>query len=400
MRTTRLTLFFCLSSALAATLACSTLTPGATPSAPPLTAVPVITSAPTDAPPTDLPPTEALPPPTEAVPPTDAAPAAAIRLVVAAPDGAVHLADLDGQSSSIGEMQEPLYVYHPALNRDPSVPWRAFNVSSAGVFPLDVVQNVFQGFAAYVGPAAPQGRLAWDSYSIDDSGQVVGQIYVSSPDGSDARVAYAETNQMIALRVWRWAADGQRLYFSKEPLGLGGYILFTGVTNVWALNVADGSVAEVVPAGSGAVCIDDLAPDESLVAHHCTDGQAGVYAPGQALVAAIAPPPEAPELRVGDVRLSPDGSRVAFALALGNPEAEQGWAAVSDGLGGTAHLIAKADAPGYFLVAGWLDADTVLLQSVGANPGVYRAAADGSAPAQRLADGALLGVIDNLAGQP
>ncbi len=46
------------------------------------------------------------------------------------------------------------------------------------------------------------------------------------------------------------------------------------------------------------------------------------------------------------------------------------------------------------------DADTLLLQSVGAHPGVYRAPADGSTPAQRLGDGLLLGVIDNVAGQP
>lgn|GEM_PF-4159951 len=72
---------------------------------------------------------------------------------------------------------------------------------------------------------------------------------------------------------------------------------------------------------------------------------------------------------------------------------------VSDGGGTTSHLVATADPGEYFHVVQWLDADTLLLQSVGAVPGVYRAAADGSG-AVRLGDGTLLGVIDNLAGQP
>ena len=117
-------------------------------------------------------------------------------------------------------------------------------------------------------------------------------------------------------------------------------------------------------------------------------------------VASIQVPPEAESLLVGDVRFSPDASRVAFALALGVPDAEQGWAAVSDGLGTTAHLIATADAGTLFHVMAWLDGDTVVLQGLGTNPGVYLAKADGSVPAQRVGDGYFLGVIDNVAGQP
>ena len=66
---------------------------------------------------------------------------------------------------------------------------------------------------------------------------------------------------------------------------------------------------------------------------------------------------------VGSVRFNPDQTRVAFALAKGNPDAEQGWVAVSDSLSGPSKLIAT-DKPGrYFTVASWLNADTLLLQS-------------------------------------
>jgi hypothetical protein len=400
MLTSQSRLIGLVSTALAASaLACSTLTPGSGPTAAPLaTNTPVLQIATaTTVPATDM------PAPTD-VPATDVAPTAApapgLRLVVAAADASAFLVDLQGQVSPITEMQEPLYVLSSALNLDLGAPLAAYNVSSAGVFKLDVVQNVFQGFAAYVGPAAPNGLLAWDSYSIDpNGGGVTSQIHLSSPDGSDQRVVLEET-AATALRVWRWAADGQRLYFSREPLGLGGYIPFGGITNIWVLNLADNTTREIAPAGSGIICIDDLSADETLVAHHCADGTASVYSPGQGAVAAIPAPPEAERLLVGDVRLSPDLSRVAFAFALGVPDAEQGWVAVSDGLGSTAHLAAKANAGEFFHVVQWLDADTLLLQSSGNNPGVYRAVADGSSPAVRLADGTLLGVIDNVAGQP
>ncbi len=375
-----------------AALACSPVTPAATPT--PVeqgeTPVPAAATA-TSGPPTDTP----LP-----IPPT-AGPATDLRLVIAAPDHTAYLADLNGNTYPTTDAQEALYVFTTAFNTNLGEAGHAYNVSSAGVFQLDVAQDVFQGFAAYVGPAAPNGLLAWDSYSLDENSPgVLGQIHVSSPDGGDQRVAYEETNQQSALRVWRWAADGQHLFFSKEPLGLGGYIPFDGITNIWLLDLSDGSVQKLASVLSGLICIDDLSANWIIMAHHCTAGLASVEALGQGPLAAVAPPPEAAAAGlIGDVRLSPDEIYVAFALALGSPEAEQGWVAVSDGGGQTAHLVATSDPGEYFHVVQWLDAHTLLLQSVGAVPGVYRAAADGSG-AVRLGDGWLLGVIDNLPGQP
>ena len=388
-----------------AALACNSLgSTGPTEAPVPTVADTFTVEAPTAVVATDTPPTEAVPTeaPTEAAPtelPATAAPNPNLRLVVGKPDGTAYLLDAQGNFSTISEMQEPFYVFTHDLSDDFTQPTRAYNISSAGVFPLDVVQNVNQGFAAYVGPAAPNGLFAWDSYSVDNSGQVVAQIHLSSPDGSDQRVAYEETTLMQAIKVWRWAADGQTLYFSKEPIGLGGYIPYFGLSNIYALNVADGSVREVY-LGANVGCVEDLTPDETLVAHSCDRGFVTIETAEHAPVASIQVPPEAESLLVGDVRFSPDASRVAFALALGVPDAEQGWAAVSDGLGTTAHLIATADAGTLFHVMAWLDGDTVVLQGLGTNPGVYLAKADGSVPAQRVGDGYFLGVIDNVAGQP
>jgi len=62
-------------------------------------------------------------------------------------------------------------------------------------------------------------------------------------------------------------------------------------------------------------------------------------------------------------RCSPDGSRLAYALARNDPNDEQGWVAVSDGLNGTSKLVATSPAKDYFEVSAWLDAATIVLQS-------------------------------------
>jgi tricorn protease-like protein len=66
---------------------------------------------------------------------------------------------------------------------------------------------------------------------------------------------------------------------------------------------------------------------------------------------------------VGSARFSPDLTRVAFALAKRDPENEQGWVAVSEGLSGGSKLIVTSQPGEYFTIAGWLNTDTLLLQS-------------------------------------
>ena len=107
----------------------------------------------------------------------------------------------------------------------------------------------------------------------------------------------------------------------------------------------------------------------------------------------IQPPPEVTEFgQLGDARFSPDGSRVAFGLARGTPDAEQGWVAVSQGMSGLARLVVTSPANEYFSVWGWLDDQTLILQSRGATPGLWLVGADGS-DLRRVADGTLLGVV-------
>ena len=54
---------------------------------------------------------------------------------------------------------------------------------------------------------------------------------------------------------------------------------------------------------------------------------------------------------------------MAFALAKHDPDAEQGWVTVSDSLSGGSKLVVTGKPGEYFTVVGWLNADTLLLQT-------------------------------------
>ncbi len=312
--------------------------------------------------------------------------------LLAAPDKSVGFVGLDGQPRPLSDAAETRFVAAD-LSTDSRGELRAYVVGPQGAEQLAFVESISQGFAAYQ-PSNATGFLAWDNWANNaETGQVDSQIFVSSLDGSQAHAALKDSGERV-LRVIRWSADGLRLFFSREPLGLGGYILFGGASNLWEMNLADGATREIVPdSAAGAICLDDISPDESQVALHCGQQAISVLSPAGGGVTQIQPPPEVTEFdQLGDARFSPDGSRVAFGLARGAPEAEQGWVAVSQGMSGPARLVATSPANDYFSVWGWLDDQTIILQSRGATPGVWLVGADGSS-LRRVADGTLLGVV-------
>lgn len=367
-------------------------------------AVATATAAPTASPPplsspvpaTDTPqapvPSPAAPTavPATAVPPTPA-PTSAPLLVVAATDKSVSLVTLDGQARPLA--QAPATIYAMAyLSKDPTVLAQAFAIGPQGAQVLSFVNTESNGFAVYQGPAAPQGILAWDSYTNSVTSTVPSRIQVAGLDGSNTRVLL-EQNTDHVLHVVRWSPDGKRLYYSKEPLGLGGYILFGGFSNLWVLDLASGSSTQIVPdAAAGTICLYDFTADAGLVAHACAQKVIDILSPSTAAITPIQPPPGLPDFQQhGDALFSPDETRVAFGMALGNGDNEQGWVAVSDGLTGTSRLVATAPQNDFYNVKAWLDNNTLILQS-GRTPGVWLVQADG-ANLHRVADGTFLGVM-------
>jgi hypothetical protein len=359
------------------------------------TDTPVPPPTPTSTPsPTAVPATATAAPSPTVEPPTATAtltPTSTIILVIAGPDKKIGLVTFDGQSLPLSQAPGSVYAL-ATLASDPGAPSKAYSIGPQGVTALTFVNNSSEGFASFTGASAPQGEVAWDHWATTAaSGTVNSDIFVANADGSNLRSVLQLSGDHV-LHVVRFSPDGQRLYYSQEPLGLGGYIPFSGVSDLYALDLAGGATTQLVPdAAAGVICLDDFAPDAGLVALHCAPKTIDVLDTTTGGIGQVAPPAAVTDWQLhGDARLSPDQTRVAYALARGNPDNEQGWVAVSDGLTGTSHLVATSPAADYFSVKGWLNDTTLVLQSWGAKPGVWVVQSDGS-DLRRLADGIFLG---------
>jgi SdrD B-like domain len=223
------------------------------------------------------------------------------------------------------------------------------------------------GLAVFPGQGDQPPQLAWSSMPQGSNGQA--SIFVSHLDGSNLRTVYSETIDPGAfshLVVRGWSADGATLLFSREPLGIGGYIPFDGASSLYQLQLSDGQVTPVIeydPQGRGILCLDARSPDGSLVASHCPPTSISLLSPSGGSQGSIAAPADITgSFLVGSARFSPDGTRVAFAIARGDPTQEMGWVALSDGLSGASHTIFPGQPGGFYNVAGWLNASTLLLQ--------------------------------------
>jgi hypothetical protein len=266
-----------------------------------------------------------------------------------------------------------------------------------GVRPLDALKNPVNGIAVGTGDG---GHLAWGRLVI--SGTVATtELFVGAPDGTKPRSVTRQSRpsnqEQRALTPFQWSADGTRLYYSREPVGLGGYILFGGMTDLWVYSLKDGKSTQLVAEKQlgGQVCIDDIAPNQKLVAFHCSGKSIGILDLATKKTSTIQLSPELPAVRaLGNARFSADSARVAFAAARHDAENEQGWVLVSNGLTGNAKLIATSPAKDYYEVIAWLSLNTLLLQTHNPQPAVWTVRVDGSG-LQKLSDGQFLSIVGN-----
>jgi hypothetical protein len=288
---------------------------------------------------------------------------------------------------------------------DFSSPFRAVAVNVDGQQDLPFINNPNYGLAVWHGGPGHQPMLAWGTQvNFNDT---TSTLQVANLDGSNLRTILTNsfgTEAPVQLVAQLWSADGQSLYFSKEPVGLGGYILFSGASNLYMVDIATGEVSEIIPQTpptSPQTCLDAISGDYRYVADHCTPDVITIRDLQNGGTNTIQAPADVVGYRLmGSARFSPDGSRVAFALAQGDPSNERGWVALGDRSGGPAKLILVGDAGSSYTVQGWLDDQTLLVQSnsivcdLTCGNELFTVAADGSNPT-KVAEGSFLTIIDN-----
>ena len=255
-----------------------------------------------------------------------------------------------------------------------------------------------QGIVALPGADDQPDRLAWSTTTPTEE-TLETTLFVSDASGENQETLLTlSSNDFRTLLPVRWTSDGSALYYSKQAVGLGGYILFGGYTDLYRLDLETEADVDMLAGlfDNAFICLDDISTDYTLVAHHC-EGVGVVNITDQSSIA-IEPPNVAYSL-LGSVRFAPDGSRVAFAMAAGRGSQalleEQGWIAVSDGLTGASHLLATSEPGSYYEVLGWLDDQTLLAQLwdlAAANNSVWTIDVD-SGELTLLSNGRFLGVL-------
>ncbi|MEI7844344.1 MAG: hypothetical protein WCK35_00935 [Chloroflexota bacterium] len=245
-------------------------------------------------------------------------------------------------------------------------PAKAVIINSTGKSDLAFISNPNYGLAVWPGNEQEKPRLAWGSVPGFDSNPSLLQI--SNMDGSQLQTLLTEEinkdrpSQIVAEF---WSADGQFLYFSKEPFGIGGYILFAGGSNLFRININTKEVMTLIPEDTAMICLDAVSNDYQLAADHCTPKQITIrnLTNNGASTAILAPAELNAFELMGSARFSPDGNQIAFALAKGDPSNEQGWLAVADSTGGTSKLVFTSQPGSYVTIDGWLDSRTLLIES-------------------------------------
>jgi hypothetical protein len=335
---------------------------------------------------------------------------ATIKLVVSASDHTIQVVD---PNIPLGPTYNPAFtgllppgaaVAGTAYVLDFSSQARVLAIDANGTHELSFIQDPTYALALWRGGPGAQPMLAWGTHSTGSA--LSSSLQISALDGSQLQTLLtidSSSTQPVQIVAEFWSADGQSLYFSKEPVGIGGYIPFSGASNLYKIDIATKQVSEIIPMGSTSspqICLDAVSGDYRFVADHCTQNVITIRDLSNEGTTTIQPPADVTGYRLlGSARFSPDGSQVAFALAKGDPSSEQGWVAVADRTGGVSTLILTGQEGYYYTVAGWLNDQTLLVQSnsIGCTTCVsqlFTVGVDGS-NLTKVADGTLLTVIDN-----
>lgn len=152
-------------------------------------------------------------------------------------------------------------------------------------------------------------------------------LKVANVDGSDERTILDETLQDVSIlpQPFQWSPDGKYLYYTDEPYGIGGYILFWGGPDLKRVDAAAGGVTQILP-DTGCLCAMAVSPDGATAAYITGSGPLELALYDIAAGNERRAPIDAGYLQAGDIVWSPDGRALVYTMAISNfenPDAER-----------------------------------------------------------------------------
>jgi hypothetical protein len=343
------------------------------------------------------------------------------RLVVQLPDNSIVFVSLDGQQAPIAAeapkglfatgfgrhaMQDGPMIYARSAWVQPD--YYVIDTLSGKVLPLEFIPPATNSLAVRsladsIEPVDPPASLAWGT--LNGEGTPSTSLHVTAPDGTDFPLGEEVSDvtskplEEFAFVPLRWGLDGN-LYYSRMPLGIGGYIPYVTFSDLWRYDLTTGENTQLVPSpGPGRVCLDELSADARLLASTCEIGEIQVLDLRSDERTTIRLPEGLGDAQPGSVRFSPGGDRLVYGMYIwvGPPDETSTAVAISDGLSGASTVIAESDVPGFFAPLAWLDEETILVHfnpaDDSAPASLWKLKADGS-EFTPIVEGGFLGVLE------
>lgn len=209
-------------------------------------------------------------------------------------------------------------------------------------------------------------KIAWSTEAYSQTEQnPSSKLWLANIDGSNVQeivsLPSAGNDHWLVLRPLRWTEDGQLLY-TTNMTGIGGYILFYGFNSLLRYNPADGS-STLLAGDTFGLCLNEISPDQTLVGAGCgPDHAGGVNIIRVGSGAAVSLPSLPDQGQAGSVTFSPDGLRVAYAIARGTYDNEFGQIVIAPVDGSIAPQVITSFGPGFYTHVQWIDDQTLLLE--------------------------------------
>ncbi len=221
--------------------------------------------------------------------------------------------------------------------------------------------NFFEG---QILPSPDGERIAWGTTAFEPNpaGDTHIQVNVAHVDGTGAQILLDKRlADSVLPQPAQWSRDGRYLYFTDEPYGIGGYILFWGGPDLQQVDLATGTITEILP-DQGCLCAMSLSPDGTLLAVITGVEPLELVLRDLATGAERKTILENGHLQAGNIVWSPDGKSLMFTMAISDPEKES-YSIVRVDAGTLAQTVLIHDDPRLLETIVWADAKTVWLNS-------------------------------------
>ena len=234
--------------------------------------------------------------------------------------------------------------------------------------------NFFEG---EILPSSDGERIAWGTtaFEPDPAGDTHIQVTVANVDGTGAQILLDKRlADSVLPQPVQWSRDGRYLYFTDEPYGIGGYILFWGGPDLQQVDLATGTITEILP-DQGCLCAMSLSPDGATLAVI-----AGID-PLELVLRNILDGTErrtqleSGHWQAGNIVWSPEGKSLMYTMAIGDYEKEA-YSIVRVDVGTLAQTVLIHDDPRLLETIVLADAKTVWLNSSLMLGGAWRMDAD------------------------